>query len=83
MELIAAIVFAGPLGFFVRSRPLLAYLVIWAVIFPVQTVSVHDEGNLDATYWPVNAVILALGIALNHLGCRLRARRAARLGSLA
>ena len=79
MELIAAVVLAGPLGYLVRSRrrSLALYLAAWVVIFPIQTVSVHHEGKLDPTYWPVNAVILALGIALNHAGSRLRARRAA------
>ena len=77
MELIAAIVLAGPLGFFVRSRPLLAYLAIWAVIFPVQTVIVHSENADDISwqYFVVNAVILAGGIGLNTLGTRQRRRR--------
>ena len=39
MELIAAVLIAGPLGYFARSG-LLIYLVVWAVIFPVQTVVV-------------------------------------------
>ncbi len=79
MELIAAIVLAGPLGYFVRSRPLLAYLVVWAVIFPVQTVVVHAENadDIEPMYFVVNAVILAGGIGLNALGTRLRRRRMA------
>ena len=81
MELIAAIVLAGPLGFLVRSRPLLAYLAVWAVIFPIQTVVVHAENADDIVpmYFVVNALILAGGIALNTLGARLRSRR--RLGA--
>jgi len=77
MELIAAIVLAGPLGFFVRSRPLLAYLAIWTVIFPIQTVIVHSENADDISwqYFVVNAVILAGGIGLNTLGARQRRRR--------
>ena len=79
MELIAAIVFAGPLGYLVRSRPLLAYLAIWAVIFPVQTVVVHSENadDIQPLYFVVNALILAGGIGLNRLGARLRRRRMA------
>jgi hypothetical protein len=79
MELIAAIVLAGPLGYFVRSRPLLVYLVAWAVIFPVQTVVVHADNpdDIQPLYFVVNAVILAGGIALNTLGVRRRLRRAA------
>jgi hypothetical protein len=77
MELIAAIVLAGPLGYFVRSRPLLAYLVLWAVIFPVQTVVVHAENadDIEPAYFVVNALILAGGIGLNTLGTRVRHRR--------
>jgi hypothetical protein len=79
MELIAAIVFAGPLGYLVRSRPLLAYLVVWALIFPVQTVVVHSENadDIQPLYFVVNALILAGGIWLNRFGARLRRRRMA------
>ena len=78
MELVAAIVLAGPLGYFVRSRPLLAYLVVWAVIFPLQTVIVHAENadDIQPMYFVVNAVILAGGIALNRFGARRRRRAA-------
>jgi hypothetical protein len=79
MELLLAVLVAGPLGFFVRSRSraLLVYLGLWAVVFPVQCVVVHAEGDLDPSYWPINAVILAGGVGLNQLGWRLRARRTA------
>jgi hypothetical protein len=73
MELLAAILLAGPLGFFVK-RGLLAYLIVWALIFPVQSAVVLADGN-DPAYWVVNAVILALGIALNRLGLRVRRRK--------
>ena len=76
MELILAVLVAGPLGWFLRSRALLTYLGLWAVVFPVQSVVVHSEGDLEPSYWPMNAVILAGGIGLNRLGARLRARRA-------
>ena len=81
MELIAAILIAGPLGYFVptrtRARGLAIYLVLWAVIFPIQTAVVHAENADDivASYFVINALILAVGIALNTLGARLRARR--------
>jgi hypothetical protein len=82
MELIAAVLLAAPLGYFVR-RGLAAYLVLWAVIFPVQTIVVHAENPDDIVplYFVVNAVILAGGIGLNTLGARLRQRRARLLGS--
>jgi hypothetical protein len=77
MELIAAVLIAGPLGYFVKSRKraLIAYLVIWAVIFPIQTVDVHRGEGLDVLYWVFNAVFLAGGLGLNRLGSHLRRRR--------
>ena len=79
MELIAAITLAGPLGYFcaTRRRGLGLYLLIWAIVFPVQTVvvfSMSDDGQ-DFLYWIVNAVILCAGIGVNAAGARLRERR--------
>lgn len=77
MELIAAVLFAFPLGRWLGpKRGLIAYLILWAVIFPVQTLSVRADSGLDWAYWPVNAVILTLGIALNRWGARRGNRRA-------
>ena len=80
MELIAAVLIAGPLGYLVRARTrsLAAYLVVWAVIFPIQTVVVHSENADDIVplYFVINAIILCAGIGLNMLGARLRERRA-------
>ena len=82
MELIAAVLIAGPLGYFVRTRTrsLTVYLVIWAVIFPIQTVVVHAENadDIEPLYFIFNALILCAGIGLNTLGARLRERRALR-----
>jgi hypothetical protein len=77
MELIVAVLVAGPLGWFLRGRrhALVTYLSLWAVVFPIQCVVVHSEGDLDPLYWPLNAVILAGGITLNQFAARLRARR--------
>ena len=77
MELIAAILVAGPLGHFFGRLGLALYLAVWAVIFPIQTIVVHAENPDDivASYFVVNAAILALGIGLNRLGARLRERR--------
>jgi hypothetical protein len=82
MELIAAIVLAGPLGYLARTprQGLVLYLLAWAIIFPVQTVAVYADtepaGN-DWQYFVVNAFILAFGLGLNRLGARLAARRRA------
>jgi hypothetical protein len=85
MELIAAVILAGPLGYLVRPRlrGLAAYLVLWAVIFPVQTIVVHAENPDDIVpmYFVFNALILAGGIGLNTLGARLRERPAHLEGS--
>jgi hypothetical protein len=81
MELIAAVLVAGPLGYFVqtrtRARGIAIYLVLWTVIFPIQTAVVHAENadDIEPMYFVVNAVILAGGIGLNMLGARLRQRR--------
>ena len=81
MELIAAVLIAGPLGYFVptrtRMRGLAIYLVLWAVVFPLQTAVVHAENPDDIVpaYFVINALILAGGIGLNTLGARLRDRR--------
>ena len=81
MELIAAVLIAGPLGYFVhtrtRMRGLAIYLALWAVVFPLQTAVVHAENPDDIVpaYFVINALILAGGIGLNTLGARLRERR--------
>jgi len=81
MELIAAVLVAGPLGYFVRTRTrvrgIAIYLVLWAVIFPIQTAVVHAENadDIEPMYFIVNALILAGGIGLNTLGARLREKR--------
>lgn len=77
MELLLAVLVAGPLGWFLRDRrrALVTYLGLWTVVFPVQCLVVRSEGDLDPSYWPINAVILAGGIALNQFAARLRARR--------
>ena len=80
MELIAAIVLAGPLGYFCRTRKqgLGFYLLAWAVLFPIQTIVVHSENpdDIELLYFVLNATILAGGIGLNTLGAHLRRRRA-------
>jgi hypothetical protein len=79
MELITAIAIAGPLGYLIRrpQRARLAYLLLWVVIFPIQTAVVFSESGSDdnALYWVFNALILCLGLTLNAAGARLRARR--------
>ena len=79
MELIAAILLAGPLGYLTpnRRRGLVLYLLVWAVILPIQTVAVHntDPDDINWQYPIVNAAILAAGVALNQLGAAVQARR--------
>jgi hypothetical protein len=78
MELILAVLGAGPIGYFTPTRRagLIVYLIAWAVAFPIQTIVVFNSGDgNDTLYWVFNAVILCLGIGLNHLGSRLRERR--------
>lgn len=79
MELIAAILFAGPLGYFCRTRKLGLglYLLLWAVILPIQTISVHsdDPDHIDFSYFVINLAILGIGVGLNIAGARVRQRR--------
>jgi hypothetical protein len=85
MELIAAVLIAGPLGYVAqtrtRARGLAIYLVVWAAIFPIQTIVVHAENanDIEPMYFVINALILAGGIGLNRLGSALRKRRDAKL----
>ena len=78
MELILAVLIAGPVGYLTTTRRggLKAYLALWASVFPVQTVVVYSmDDSGSALYWVFNALILCLGIGLNRLGSVLRERR--------
>jgi hypothetical protein len=79
MELILAIIVAGPAGYLAatRRRGVATYLVSWSVVFPIQTLVVYSMGDSgsDALYWIFNALILAGGLTLNQLGSVLRRRR--------
>ena len=82
MELILAILVAGPAGYFTETRKhgLVIYLTLWAIVFPIQTVVVYsmsDDGG-DVLYWIFNALILYVGIGLNRLGSVVRERKRAR-----
>ena len=80
MELILAIVLAGPLGYLVpsRRRALTFYLVVWAAVLPIQTLVVHAENpdDINWSYPLVNALILGGGIAMTQVGAARRAARA-------
>lgn len=80
MELVLAVLVAGPIGYLTRNRrlALVRYLIAWAVVFPVQTIVVHQSGDLEPLYFAFNVPILAAGIALNRLGGKLAANRSAR-----
>jgi hypothetical protein len=80
MELITAILISPLLGYLAPTprAALVRYLLVWAVVFAVQTPLVHFSGTgsgTDWTYWPVNAAILAGGITLNQLAFRYGRRR--------
>lgn len=80
MELLAALLLAGPLGYFCQSRRkgLGLYLLLATIIFPIQTISVHADSpdDINAGYFALNAIFVGVGVALNFLGARLRRRRA-------
>jgi hypothetical protein len=79
MELFVAILLAGPLGYLAPTRRLglVIYLVVWAVVLPIQTIAVHSENpdDINASYPVVNGLILAFGVALNRLGAAMGERR--------
>jgi hypothetical protein len=79
MELILALLVAGPAGYLTATRRLgiVIYLAAWAVVFPIQTLVVYSmgESDSDALYWIFNALILTGGLTLNQLGSVLRKRR--------
>ena len=77
MELILAVLGAGPIGYFTKTRRqgLLFYLAAWAVVFPIQSAIVGIFSDFDPLYLVVNAVILVAGIGLNRLGSVLREKR--------
>ncbi len=81
MELLLVIVLGVPLGRFVPGRTLAWAIlaVAFLIVLPIQTISVRHEGNLDAQYWPVQALIATLGAGLVFLGARWRAKHAAHL----
>jgi hypothetical protein len=81
MEIALAILGAGPIGFFTdtRKRGLRLYLLLWAIVFPVQTLVVYLMGDLEAAlYFVTNVAILAIGIGLNLVGSMLGERRRGR-----
>jgi hypothetical protein len=79
MELILAVLGAGPIGYFSKSRRrgLLIYLALWAVVFPIQSAIVGLFDDFDPLYFVVNAVILSVGIGLTRGGAALREPRRA------
>jgi hypothetical protein len=83
MELILAIVVAGPTGYLIKTRRLAlgVYLALWAIVFPIQSVIVGFDDDFDPFYLVVNAVILCVGIGLNRAGSALGERRRAGAGA--
>ena len=66
MELILAILGAGPIGYLTGTRKQ-GLLVVFS----------ESGGGDDALYWVFNALIPGLGLGLNRLGSMLRERRRA------
>jgi hypothetical protein len=77
MELILAIVAAGPIGWFAPSLATARrrYLLLWAAVFPLQTVVVALTDDLDPLYFVLNVAILILGLTANTFGHHLARRR--------
>jgi lipopolysaccharide export LptBFGC system permease protein LptF len=81
MELIAMALLGFPVGLLISRRT--AYLVIVGIflfIYPYQTVTVYDAGDMHWSYVVVNAVALGIGAGLTTVGALVRERRAGRAG---
>ncbi len=79
MTLITAIVGGAASGYLLGWRPLAVavWLAVWCVVVPIQTRFVVDPASAaDRSYWPVQAVIVAVALGMIRLGAALRARRA-------
>ena len=81
MIAIATILFAFPLGFFLRKRltAFIVYVAIFAHVFTFQTPYVIDADRTDWSYLLVTSLIYAAGfglVALGHKVGRRRQRRA-------
>jgi len=66
MELVLALLAAGPIGYLTstRRKGLVIYLAAWAVVFPIQSVIVGVfSDDLAPLYLLLNAIILAGGLA--------------------
>lgn len=63
------------------------YQLLWAAIFPIQTIVVSnasaDDSGGDWLHYLFNDILLAIGIGLNRLGARLSERRGRRAASIA
>ena len=79
MELIFAILGAGPIGYLTKTvkQGVIVYVGLWAVVFLIQTVVVHSENadDIGILYFVINAVMLCVGLGLNRLGSVMRDRR--------
>jgi hypothetical protein len=57
-------------------RAVAVWLAVWAVVLVVQTRFLVDPAAVaDWSYWPVQAAILAVAMAMIRLGAGLRRRR--------
>ena len=82
MTLITAIIGGLACGYIfgLRRQAFIVWLAVWAVVLPIQTLFLVDPDNRDDwSYWPVQAVILVVAVAMVWLGSRLRARLSRRL----
>jgi hypothetical protein len=78
MTLITALIGGLACGYLLtrRQTAIAVWLVMWAVVLPVQTrFLVNPENVADWSYWPVQAAIFGVAMGMIGLGAKLRARR--------
>ena len=79
MTLLTALVGGLACGYVLgwRPRAVAVWLVVWAVVLAVQTRFLVAPANVaDWSYWPVQAVIVAVALGMLRLGALVRAGRA-------
>jgi hypothetical protein len=60
-----------------RPRAVAVWLVVWALVLAVQTRFLVSPADVaDWSYWPVQAVIVAVALGMLRVGAMVRAGRA-------
>jgi hypothetical protein len=83
MVQIAALLLGFPVGYYVRSKRLamLSLTFVLGLLLIPQTIAVRNDGHLEASYWAVQLLTLAVAFGLVSWGAHIARRRRARAAS--